>query len=173
MWRTFLRPFLTTPIDELYKASDWRRRMTQLTTTTQDVPETKAQRVERLKRELNPWAAYAEIERFAHEGFEAIPPEWLNTYFRWWGLYTQGDGVGATGGTRGEGKAVARFMARIRVPNGFLRTDQFRAIAGLAERHGRGVADITVRQNIQLHWIPVEALPDVLGTLSRVGLVTL
>ena len=39
--------------------------------------ETKARRVERLKRELNPWAAYAEIERFAREGFAAIPPEWL------------------------------------------------------------------------------------------------
>ena len=48
--------------------------------------ETKAQRVERLKRELNPWAAHAEIVRFAREGFQAIPPEWLGTYFRWWGI---------------------------------------------------------------------------------------
>ena len=35
--------------------------------------ETKAQRVERLKRELNPWAAYAEIERFARDGVSSIP----------------------------------------------------------------------------------------------------
>ena len=69
-------------------------------------PESKAQRAERLKRALNPWAAYAEIERFAREGFDAIPPEWLNTYFRWWGIYTQGDGVGAVGGKGGEGRAV-------------------------------------------------------------------
>ncbi|MFI5327615.1 MAG: nitrite reductase, partial [Candidatus Rokuibacteriota bacterium] len=66
--------------------------------------ETKAQRVERLKRELNPWAAHSEIVRFAREGFEAIPPEWFGTYFRWWGIYTQGDGVGAVGGKGGEGK---------------------------------------------------------------------
>jgi len=46
------------------------------------VKETKAQRVERLKRELNPWEAYAEIRRFAREGWDAIPPEWLGTYFR-------------------------------------------------------------------------------------------
>ena len=32
------------------------------------VKETKAQRAERLKRELNPWEAYAEIQRFAREG---------------------------------------------------------------------------------------------------------
>ena len=78
------------------------------------VQETKAQRAERLKRALNPWAAYAEIERFAREGVEAIPPEWLGTYFRWWGIYTQGDGVGAVGGKGGEGRAVPCFMLRRR-----------------------------------------------------------
>src|SRR3989304_642890 len=64
--------------------------------------ETKAQRAERLKAALNPWSAYSEIERFAREGWDSIPPEWLNTHFRWWGIYTQGDGVGAVGGTGGE-----------------------------------------------------------------------
>ena len=73
---------------------------------TETSKETKAQRAERLKGALNPWSAYAEIERFAREGCDSIPPEWLNTYFRWWGVYTQGDGVGAVGGTGGEGKAV-------------------------------------------------------------------
>jgi len=135
--------------------------------------ETKAQRVERLKRELNPWAARSEIDRFAREGFEAIPPEWLNTYFRWWGMYVQGDGVGAVGGKGGEGKAVPYFMLRIRIPNGFLTAPQLHAVADLTERHARGIADLTVRQNIQLHWIPVEALPEVLDTLGGVGLVSL
>ena len=136
-------------------------------------PESKAQRAERLKRALNPWAAYAEIERFAREGFDAIPPEWLNTYFRWWGLYTQGDGAGAVGGKGGEGKAVRYFMQRIRIPNGLLTSAQLRAIADLADRHGRGIADITVRQNIQLHWVPVEALPDIVRTLDGVGITTI
>ena len=105
--------------------------------------ETKAQRVERLKRELNPWAAYSEIVRFAREGFEAIPPEWLGTYFRWWGIYTQGDGVGAVGGKGGEGKAVPYFMLRIRIPNGFLTAAQLRTLAALAGRYARGVADLS------------------------------
>src|SRR5213082_2391847 len=101
--------------------------------------ETKAQRVERLKRELNPWEAYADIQRFAREGWDAVPPEWLGTYFRWWGIYTQGEG--------GEGKAVRHLMVRIRIPNGVLASHQVRTIADLAEWHGRGLADITVRQN--------------------------
>src|SRR6266571_4359134 len=134
------------------------------------VKETKAQRAERLKGRLNPWEAYDEIVRFAREGFQAIPAEWLNTYFRWWGVYTQGDGIGAVGGKGGEGKAVPHFMVRIRIPNGFLASHQLRTIAGLAEKHARGIADITVRQNFQLHWVRIEDLPEILQSLWRCGL---
>jgi sulfite reductase (ferredoxin) len=137
-----------------------------------DVKETKAQRAERLKRELNPWEAYAEIERFAREGWDAIPGEWW-TYFRWWGVYAQGDGVGAVGGVGGEGKSTRYFMLRVRIPNGALASHQLRALADLTERHARGIADITVRQNFQLHWVTIEALPDVVQTLWRTGLTSL
>jgi len=135
--------------------------------------ETKAQRVERLKREKNPWEALEEIRRFAQKGFPAIPPEWLGTYLRWWGVYTQGDGAGVVGGQNGEGKALPYFMVRIRIPNGILRSSQLRAIGDLSRRFGRGVADITVRQNIQLHWVTPEALPEVLETLEQHGLTSL
>jgi len=134
--------------------------------------ETKAQRVERLKREMNPWQSLGEIRRFARQGYEAIPPEWLGTYFRWWGVYTQGDGAGVVGGKGGEGRALPFFMVRIRIPNGFLRSEQLRTIANLTARYARGIADITVRQNIQLHWVTIEALPEVLEALWRVGLNT-
>jgi sulfite reductase (ferredoxin) len=135
--------------------------------------ETKAQRVERLKREKNPWEAFEEIRGFARNGFPAIPPEWLGTYLRWWGVYTQGDGTGVVGGQNGEGKALPCFMVRIRIPNGILRTSQMHAIADLSRRFGRGVADITVRQNIQLHWVTAEALPDVISILEQNGLNTI
>jgi sulfite reductase (ferredoxin) len=135
--------------------------------------ETKTRRVERLKREKNPWQAMEEIRGFARTGFPAIPPEWLGTYMRWWGVYTQGDGAGVVGGKGGEGKALPYFMVRIRIPNGILRASQMRAIADLSRRFGRGVADITVRQNIQLHWVTAEALPEVLTTLEQHGLNTL
>ena len=140
---------------------------------SEPVTETKVQRVERLKRELNPWGAYAEIERFARDGVGSIPPEWLGTYFRWWGIYTQGDGVGAVGGKGGEGPAVPYFMLRIRIPNGFLTASQLRTVADLAERHARGIADLTVRQNIQLHWVGIEALPAIFRALTACGLSSL
>ena len=135
--------------------------------------ETKAQRVERLKRSKNPWEGLGEIRRFAREGFTSIPPEWIGTYFRWWGVYTQGDGAGVTGGQGGEGRALQCFMVRIRIPNGLLRSEQLRAIADLTHRYAHGIGDITVRQNIQLHWVTIEALPDVLEALARVGLNTI
>jgi len=137
-----------------------------------DVKETKAQRVERLKRAKNPWDHLDEIRQFARDGFDSIPPEWLGTYFRPWGIYTQGDGAGVTGGKNGEGKSVPFFMVRIRIPNGLLTSAQARTIADLSEKFGNAVADITVRQNIQLHWVAVENLPELLERLWSVGLRT-
>jgi sulfite reductase (ferredoxin) len=96
----------------------------------------------------------------------------MGTYFRTWGVYTQGDGAGVVGGTGGEGKSTPYFMVRIRIPNGLLTSNQVRAVADIAERHARGVADITVRQNFQLHWVTIESLPDVLETLWHAGLTT-
>jgi sulfite reductase (ferredoxin) len=137
-----------------------------------EVKETKAQRVERLKRDKNPWEHLDQIREFARLGHESIPHEWLTTYFRPWGIYTQGDGQGVVGGSGGEGKAVPYFMVRIRVPNGLLTSDQVRTIASLSSEHGNGVADITVRQNIQLHWVRIESIPEVLDRLGSVGLST-
>ena len=137
-----------------------------------DVKESKAERAERLKRELNPWEAYETIERFAREGHAAIPPEW-GTYFRWWGIYSQGDGVGAVGGRGGEGKATKFFMVRVRIPNGIVAAPQLRTLADLTARYARGIADLTVRQNVQLHWVTIEDLPPLMHALWRAGLTSL
>jgi sulfite reductase (ferredoxin) len=63
-------------------------------------------------------------------------------------------------------------MVRIRVPNGLLTSEQVRTVASLSSEHGNGVADITVRQNIQLHWVRIESIPKVLDRLASVGLST-
>ncbi|MGB0065072.1 MAG: nitrite reductase, partial [Terracidiphilus sp.] len=122
--------------------------------------ETKAQRMERLKIEKNPWEAFDEVRQFAREGRSSVVPEWASAYFKWWGVYTQGDGVGATGGKGGEGLASDWFMMRIGIPNGIVSASQLRAIGGLTRKCARNLADITVRQNIQLHWLSIESLPE-------------
>ena len=65
-------------------------------------------------------------------------------------------GMPDIGGKGGEGKALPYFMVRIRVPNGLLRTSQLRTIAEVTQRYARGTVDLTVRQNVQLHWVTVE-----------------
>ncbi len=138
--------------------------------TSPAAKETKAQKVERLKREKNPWEAWDEVRQFARAGRGSVLPEWTGTYFKWWGVYTQGDGLGVTGGTGGEGKASDFFMMRIGLPNGLLTARQLHVIADLTAKYARGVADITTRQNIQLHWLTIESLPEVVDALTEIGL---
>jgi sulfite reductase (ferredoxin) len=134
------------------------------------VKETKAQRSERLKREKNPWEAFEEIRAFAREGRASVVPEWAEFYFKWWGIYTQGDGAGVTGGSGGTGKATEYFMMRIGIPNGIANATQLRAIGTLTLDHARNLADITTRQAIQLHWLTVDSLPAAVELLDSVGL---
>jgi sulfite reductase (ferredoxin) len=131
--------------------------------------ETKAQKSERLKREKNPWEAWDEVRQFARDGRDSVPADWM-MYFRWWGVYTQGDGRGVTGGTAGEGKSTEYFMMRIALPNGILTSAQLRVVAQLTKKYARNLADITTRQNIQLHWLTISGLVEVVDALEAVGL---
>ncbi|MHB1606140.1 MAG: nitrite/sulfite reductase [Leptospirales bacterium] len=129
--------------------------------------ESKTARHERIKGARNPWEMLPEILGYAAHGFSAVPEEDFNVRLRWWGLYPQGDGAGAKGGVD------PFFMLRLRIPGGRLTTSQFRLIGNLSERFARGTADITVRQNIQFHWIPAENLPEVFQNLFEVGLTSM
>ena len=137
---------------------------------TVPVKETKAQRYERLKHEKNPWEAFDEVRAFARTGRASVIPDWASAYFKWWGIYTQGDGVGATGGKGGEGLASEYFMMRVGIPNGILSAHQLRTIGGITRKHARNLADITTRQNIQLHWLTIESLPEIVDLLDSIGM---
>ena len=140
------------------------------TPVAREVKETKAQRSERLKLEKNPWDAWDEVRGYAKLGRQSVAPEWSALYFKWWGIYTQGDGVGATGGVGGEGKATELFMMRIGLPNGLLTSHQLHTIADIVQKHARNMADITTRQNIQLHWLTIADLVEITDRLTEIGL---
>ena len=140
------------------------------TPVAKEVKETKAQRSERLKLVKNPWDAWDEVREYAKQGRQSVAPEWSALYFKWWGIYTQGDGVGATGGVGGEGKATEFFMMRIGLPNGLLTSHQLHTIADIVQKHARNLADITTRQNIQLHWLTIADLVEVTDRLTEIGL---
>jgi ferredoxin-nitrite reductase len=66
-----------------------------------------------------------------------------------------------------------KFMMRVRMPNGFVRSDQLRTIAELSRRLGNGVLDITTRQQIELRGFTLDTVPQIWEKLRGVDLRTL
>lgn len=131
---------------------------------------TKLPEIEHIKSRKDGLDVLADIYRYAELGFEAIEPDDL-ALFRWYGLYTQRAQESAESGDPGPSEQTdGYFMLRIKFPNGVVSAEQLRTIGRLAERYGRGMGDITTRQNIQLHWLAIEDVPIVLDELNAVGL---
>jgi len=66
-----------------------------------------------------------------------------------------------------------KFMMRIRMPNGFSRSNQLRTIAELSRRLGNSVLDITTRQQIELRGFTLDTVPEIFEKLRGVDLRTL
>ncbi|MDO8309114.1 MAG: nitrite/sulfite reductase [Actinomycetota bacterium] len=110
---------------------------------------------------------------YAKGGFASIPREDLTGRLRWWGLYTQrkpGIDGGKTATLEPEELEDEFFMMRIRSDGGRLSLEQLRTIAGISTEFGRDTADISDRQNIQLHWVRIEDVPEIWRRLEAVGL---
>ncbi len=118
----------------------------------------------------------ARIEQiYSKQGFASIPGEDLRGRMRWWGLYTQrkpGIDGGKTATLDPAELDDEHFMLRVRSDGGALSGEQLRTIAGISTEFARDTADITDRQNIQLHWIRVEDVPTIWERLEAVGLTT-
>src|SRR5207248_3736575 len=112
------------------------------------------------------------IDIYSKYGFDSIDPADLRGRFRWWGLYTQrrpGIDGGKTAILEPEELDDKSFMLRVRIPGGRLTNTQLRTVATIAAEFGRDVADATHRQNIQLHWIRIEDMPQSRERLEAVG----
>ena len=131
---------------------------------------------ERVKADGAPLEVRERIEnRYSHTGFAGIDPADLRNRFRWWGLYTQrkpGIDGGRTASLEPHELEDEHFMLRIRIDGGALSSEQLRVIGEISTLYGRDSADLTDRQNIQLHWIRIEDVPDIWLRLEAVGLDT-
>ncbi|MEZ5090908.1 MAG: nitrite/sulfite reductase [Micropruina sp.] len=131
---------------------------------------------EEFKAEDNPLNVRERIETvYARDGFDSIPNDDLHGRFRWMGLYTQRrqDISGSRTASLGPDELSDRyFMMRVRIDGGAVTTDQLRVIAGISTEFARDTADISDRQNVQLHWIRIEDVPEIWRRLESVGLQT-
>jgi sulfite reductase (ferredoxin) len=131
---------------------------------------------EQVKKDSHPLTVKQRVlDIYSKRGFNSIDGADLRGRLRWYGLYTQrADGIpgGKTAILEPEEREAPFFMMRIPIDGGQLTAEQLRVIAGIATEFGRDVADITDRQNIQLHWIRIEDVPTIWERLSAVGLGT-
>jgi ferredoxin-nitrite reductase len=114
--------------------------------------------VERLKREKAPLAIRDELPALIAAGYENVAEEDI-VRLQWWGLYHDKPKVGT-------------FMLRVKVPAGQLSPGKLRTVGEVSNRYGRGDAELSTRQNIQLHWLELAKLPEIFADLEAGGLTT-
>ena len=63
-------------------------------------------------------------------------------------------------------------MVRIKLPAGEVYPNQLERIAQLSEQYSIGSAHFSTRENIQLHWVILEDVSEILRSLAEVGLTS-
>ena len=114
--------------------------------------------VERIKRDKSPLGILDELPALIAAGYEQMPEEDM-VRLKWWGLYHDKPKVGT-------------FMLRIKLPGGRVSPAGLRAIGEVSNRFGRGDGELSTRQNVQLHWLELGALPEVFDRLHAAGLTS-
>jgi len=136
--------------------------------------------VERWKQEKHPLDVIDDVYEYAEEGlsFDEIEEragdgEWER--LKWAGLYAHG-------------RQRGYFMLRTKVPGGYLTPEQAEVVGEVArdfatapeeyggedqnELWGDAYLDITTRQDVQMHWIEIEDVPEIWERYDEVGLTT-
>ncbi|WP_424016890.1 nitrite/sulfite reductase [Halorientalis pallida] len=137
--------------------------------------------VERWKQEKHPLEVVADVREYAEDGltFDEIEAragdgEWER--LKWAGMYAHG-------------RQRGYFMLRTKVPGGHLTPEQAEVIGEVADEYatapeeyggesqnelwGDAFLDITTRQDVQMHWIELEDVPDIWERYGEVGLTTI
>jgi sulfite reductase (ferredoxin) len=131
---------------------------------------------ERIKQEDDGLNVRRRIEEvYSKTGIAGVDLTDRRSRFRWWGMYTQrkpGIPGSKIGSIAPEDLEDDCFMMRVRIDGGALTTEQLRVLGEVSREFARDTADLTDRQNIQLHWVYVENVPEIWRRIEEVGLTT-
>jgi len=117
-------------------------------------------KIEQAKAELCGLELAPRLEELGHQGWEALDEATLTIRLKWLGIFFRPVTPG-------------RFMVRLRLPNGVIRSEQLEVLAEAVDRCGEhGSADITTRQNLQLRGLLLEDMAPLMAALERVGLTS-
>jgi sulfite reductase (ferredoxin) len=75
-------------------------------------------------------------------------------------------------GIYGQRQGGHHQMVRVKLPYGSITPDQLDMFGHVADEYSRGWGHITTRQNIQLHFVPLERIPAMMRDLASVGLTS-
>jgi len=114
--------------------------------------------LERLKRDGPPMEVRAQLPDLIARGYEAVPEEDM-VRLHWWGVAHDKPKIGT-------------FMVRVKVPGGVLTASQVRGLGQIARAYGRDGVELTTRQGVQIHWVPMDQLPEALAGVEAIGLST-
>src|SRR5215211_5430589 len=127
-------------------------------------------KVEEIKQERHPLEVYsAIIDTYSKDlsAIDDVPGEVER--LKWVGIYPQKQGGDA-------------FMMRIKIPGGVLTPEQTKVVGKIAADFARGPTpnphfgnnflDLTTRQDVQMHWIRMENVPEIWRRLEEVGMTT-
>ncbi len=116
-------------------------------------------KIEEYKKEKDGLDILHDLPRYAAEGWQAITDgdkerlKWAGVFFR--------------------RQTPGHFMMRLRIPNGIMTAMQLRTLGEISAEFGKGFADITTRQQIQLRWFTINDVPRIWDQLSAVNLISL
>lgn len=113
--------------------------------------------IEALKQRVNGLDVWEHILEASKIGFSAVDQD-LVPLFKWYGIYAQ------------KPKEDGFFMMRIKIPGGQLNSRQIYKLSDLGKRYAKGVIDITTRQAVQMHWLKIEDIPNIVRELQEVGM---
>ena len=120
-------------------------------------------RIEAMKAEKDGLDVQEDLVRFAREGWKTLGDD-DKERLKWVGVFHRRPTPG-------------HFMMRVRMPNGIVSAAQARLLGEITREAGRAsgrpIADVTTRQQIQLRWVTLENVPEVIARLEAAGLSSL
>ena len=117
-------------------------------------------KIEQAKAELCGLELAPRLPDLAVKGWQNLDEADLTIRLKWLGIFHRPVSPG-------------RFMVRLRLPNGVIRSDQLEVLADAVDRCGdEGSADITTRQNLQLRGLLLDDMAPLMVALDAVGLTS-
>jgi ferredoxin-nitrite reductase len=116
----------------------------------------KVNKVETTKALKMPMDVHTKLEEIAAAGYEGLAAEDSAYFLKCFGLFDKGED----------------FMLRVRIPAGQLNYEQAKRIGEIAKKYGNDYIDITTRMQVELRYLQIADIAQILVELEEVGIST-